>query len=54
MGEIYANQLVEEGVVDREAVDELKESIAHSLREIQDELREHGSTEDEVAPSYER
>ncbi len=39
VGEIYAQQLIEEGIVDQAHIDELKSSIGDALRDFQDEVR---------------
>jgi len=41
VGEIYAKRLIDEGVLDEEAVEESKEAIHQALRDVQDEVREY-------------
>jgi 2-oxoglutarate dehydrogenase E1 component len=48
IGDIYSRQLIEEGLVDQEHVDELRASITESLRAFQDEVREYTESRDEA------
>jgi len=41
VGEIYAKRLIEEGVIDEEAVAESKGAIAQALRDVQDDVRDY-------------
>jgi 2-oxoglutarate dehydrogenase E1 component len=54
VGTIYAKRLIEEGVVDEEAVEQSKESIAQVLRDVQDDVREYVTTPDAQAAEDER
>ncbi|MGD2044861.1 MAG: 2-oxoglutarate dehydrogenase E1 component [Gemmatimonadota bacterium] len=49
VGELYAEQLIEEGVVSEEEVADSKSALADSLRNVQDEVREYASNGDSGA-----
>jgi len=53
VGQIYAKQLIEEGVITDEQVEEQKASIAQTLRDFQDQVREYASNGSETTPDEE-
>jgi 2-oxoglutarate dehydrogenase E1 component len=54
VGQIYAKRLIDDGIIDEEAVEESKTAIAETLREVQDDIREYVPTEDENSADDER
>jgi 2-oxoglutarate dehydrogenase complex dehydrogenase (E1) component-like enzyme len=53
VGELYAKQLVEEGIVTEEEVEEMRESVAQVLRDVQDDVRDIEPVDD-TKPGDER
>jgi 2-oxoglutarate dehydrogenase E1 component len=53
VGELYAKQLVEEGIVTEEQVEEMRESVAQVLRDVQDDVRDIEPVDD-TKPGDER
>jgi 2-oxoglutarate decarboxylase len=54
VGELYAKRLVDEGVMDEDAVEQSKDAIAQTLRDVQDDVREFVETPEAPASDDER
>jgi len=48
VGQIYAQRLIEDGVMDEEAVEQSRAGLADALREVQDDVREHVAAQDDA------